>query len=195
MAPPESYLDITSSKFSRFVNLTDSEREWHTEFQYFGENVYAYILQKYGAYVDFVSIQFYESFSKAAMAVNHDDMSPAEYLVCYVERLVLSHKTLDVDFSTDPEPSVNNLHRNVSFPLGKLVFGLANGWAYSEKGNEKTLYISPEQLDFAWTRLSRQRSLPRGFMFWTIDEEGNRGIFLAKDLRKILDSPVSDQVK
>lgn len=193
MAPPESYLDIASSKFSRFVNLTDSEREWHTEFQYFGENVYAYILQKYGAYVDFVSVQFYESFSRSAMAVYYDGLSPAEYLVWYVERLVLNHEILDVGFSTDPEPSVNDLQHNVSFPLDKLVFGLANGWAYSEKGNERTLYISPEQLDLAWTRLSRQRTLPRGFMFWTINEEGNRGIFLAKELRKILDSPVSDQ--
>jgi hypothetical protein len=72
MAPPQSYLDVTNSNFSRFVNLTDPVRSWHAEFSYFGANVYAYILSKCGEYIDFVSIQFYESYSKASMVVNDD---------------------------------------------------------------------------------------------------------------------------
>ena len=195
MAPPESYLDIGSSKFSRYVNLTDAEREWHSSFHYFGQNVYAYILQKYGDSIDFVSVQFYESYSRASMAVHHSGMSPAEYLVGYMEKLFLNDDMVDVDFSTDQDDSVNILSHRVSLPRKKLVFGLANGWAssFSSEGQDKTLYISAEQLEFAWTRLSRQGLLPRGFMFWTIDEEGNRGIFLASDLRKILDSPALDE--
>lgn len=187
MAPPESYLDIESSKFSRYVNLTDAEREWHDSFHYFGQNVYAYILQKYGDCIDFVSVQFYESYSRAGMAVHHDGMSPSEYLVRYIEKLRSNGDTLDVDFSNDK--SVDIRSRSVPFPREKLVFGLANGWA-AAAGQDKTLYIAPAELEFAWTRLSHQHLLPRGFMFWTIDEEGNRGIFLAKELRKILDSPV-----
>ena len=190
MAPPESYRDIGSSKFSRYVNLTDSEREWHSSFHYFGQNAYAYILQKYGDFIDFVSVQFYESYSRAGMAVHHDGISPSEYLVCYVEKLSLAGDSLDVDFSTDSSVEIRS--RNVPLPREKLVFGLANGWAAATE-QDKTLYIAPEELEFAWTHLSRQNLLPRGFMFWTIDEEGNRGVFLARELRKILDSPISDQ--
>jgi len=191
MAPPESYLDITSSKFSRYVNLTDSERDWHADFHYFGANVYAYLLQKYGSYIDFVSVQFYESYSKAALAVHHEGLSPAVYLVTFVERLLLNKETMEVDFSSDPESSVKALSPTVPFPLEKLVLGLANGW--SSPDNEKTLYIPAEELEFAWTRLFRQRALVRGFMFWTINEEGNRDVFLAKDLKRILESPVADE--
>jgi len=88
MAPPQSYLDLSSSKFSRYVNLTDDERQWHSEFSYFGANVYAYVLHKYGHWVDFVSLQFYESYSKAAQAVYYDGIAPSNYLQRYVEDLI-----------------------------------------------------------------------------------------------------------
>lgn len=192
MAPPQSYLDIDSTKFSRFVNLTDPQREWHSDFHYFGANVYAYILQKYASSIDLVHIQFYESYSKAGLAVYHDLIAPSEYLVCFVEALVLNQETMIVDFSEDPDSSVNALQRNVSLPLEKLVIGLGNGWTSVDGGDEKALYVSPEQLEILWKRLSRRRSLVRGFMFWTIDEEGRGGICLAKELRKILDSPTPD---
>lgn len=191
MAPPESYLDISSSKFSRYVNLTEPARGWHSDFHYFGENVYAYLLQKYGSYIDFVSVQFYESYSKASLAVHHNGMSPAEYLIGFVERLRLNGETMYVDFSSDPDASVRTLDPIVSFPLNKLVFGLANGWA--SPGDEKALYIQPKELGFTWKRLSAQNSLPRGFMFWTINEEGNRGVFLAKELYHIVECSVEDE--
>lgn len=191
MAPPESYLDITSSKFSRYVNLTEPARGWHSNFSHFGAGVYSYLMKKYGLYIDFVSVQFYESYSKASLAVHHYGMSPAEYLVRYVERLLLNRETIYVDFSTDPDTSVSYLDPTVSFPLNKLVFGLTNGWA-SPKG-EKTLYIQPKELEFIWIRLSRQQTLPKGFMFWTIEEEGNRGVFLAKELNRIVQSSVEDE--
>ena len=194
MAPPQSYLDIYSSSFSRFVNLTD-QREWQKaqDFHYYGANVYAYILQKFGPYIDLVSIQFYESYSKAAEAVYHEGISARDYLVSFVEALMDREETMFVNFYDDPESSVRMLPQNVSLPLEKLVFGLGNGWTSIDSGDEKALYISPEDLETAWIRLSRQRSLPRGFMFWTIDEEGRRGIFLAKELRKILDIPTPDR--
>ena len=121
------------------------------------------------------------------MAVYHDGVSPSEYLVHLVDALVLKQETMYVDFFTDPDRSVRLLSRNVSLPLEKLVFGLGNGWTSVDSGDEKALYIPPEELELAWNRLSRQHSLPRGFMFWTIDEEGRRGIFLANELRRILD--------
>jgi hypothetical protein len=42
MAPPQSYFDIHTSEFSQFLNLTDPNRSWHSDFSYFGRNLYAY---------------------------------------------------------------------------------------------------------------------------------------------------------
>jgi beta-glucosidase len=164
------------------VNLTDHERQWHNEFSYFGANVYAYVLHKYGHWVDFVSVQFYESYSKAAQAVYHNKIAPSVYLQRYVESLSANHETFYVDFSQDP--SVGMEGQNVSLPLSKLVLGLANGWG-GQTSDYKAIYISPVEAGIAWKALGKQ--IPRGFMFWTIDLEGMNDIYLAHDLNKILD--------
>lgn len=186
MAPPQSYLDTSNEKFSRYVNLTNTEREWHDEFSYFGANVYAFLLQKYGQWVDLVSIQFYESYSRAAQAVYHDGMNASDYLTSFVKALVANEETMYVDFSDDP--NVGMLGQNVSLPLKKLVFGLGNGWTSVgiHSDDEKALYIAPEQLEIAWRILQNDNILPRGFMFWTINLEGLNGIYLARDLNRIL---------
>ena len=45
------------------------------------------MLAKYGEYIDLISIQFYESYSDAALAVFHDNMDVADYLVEFVHEL------------------------------------------------------------------------------------------------------------
>jgi hypothetical protein len=66
LAAPQSYLDVHgTSRFSRYVTLTDQHRQWHGEFQYFGANVYAYLLAKSGHCIDLISVQLNESYSRA----------------------------------------------------------------------------------------------------------------------------------
>jgi hypothetical protein len=183
IAPPQSYLDINNVHFSRFVNLTDNTRNWHAAFSYFGANVYAYVLQKYGHWVDLISIQFYESYSRAGESIYRYGVAPSEYLVSYIGALVQNHFTLDVNFTEDNV--INLMDSNVSIPLTKIVFGFANGWAATEN-NDKAVFFSSRQIEIAWNALKIQNTLPRGFMFWTIDEEGMNGICYARDLSRIL---------
>lgn len=70
----------------------------------------------------------------------------------------------------------------VSVPLSKLVIGLANGWAM---GSERALYLSPVDCRVAYEKLLKP-AVPRGFMFWTINNEGNNGMYLAKGLNQFL---------
>ena len=77
----------------------------------------------------------------------------------------------------------------VSLPLNKLVIGLANGWALNDRDNEKTLYISAEQVRDAYGRMEKVAAgdlTPKGFMFWTIDERGTNSVYLAKGLGRLL---------
>jgi hypothetical protein len=182
LAPPQSYLDVHGTRrFSRYVNLTDEHRQWHSEFRYFGTNVYAYLLAKFDDCIDLISVQLYESYSRAAQAV-HQGIQPGKYLEQYVERLLVNDFKFFVDFADDSLVDLSGV--NVTVPLSKLVFGLANGWV--DTNNDKNLFISPEQVQTAWGALKEKDLLPRGFMFWTIDEEGRNGVNLAQGLNKVL---------
>lgn len=183
MAPPQSYLDIHgSTDFSRAVNLTDKTRYWHNEFSYFGSNVYAYLLHQYGPWIDLVSMQFYESYSRAAMAIFDDNVDPADYLVGYVKKMAADNYTFPVHFEQDPQTKMDGA--NVSLPLSKLVFGFANGWA--KDSGDKTLFFTPSKISDAWETLRTQELLPRGLMFWIIDEEGANGVNMSQDLGQLL---------
>jgi hypothetical protein len=183
MAPPQSYLDINGSKrFSRQVNWTDEGRGWHDNFSYFGRNVYAFVLKRYGNWIDLVSIQLYESYSRADYAVLVDGQQPSDFLINFVQQLASSENFL-VDFSEDVETRMQE--ENVTLPLSKLVFGFANGWALDT--DNKALFIEPDEVSVAWDFLLREQLLPRGFMFWSIDVEGLNGIYLARELSLILD--------
>lgn len=182
-APPQSYLDILgASRFSRYVNLTDPQRQWHADFQYFGSNVYAYLLAKHGESIDIISIQLYESYSRAAQAVFSKGIQPDIYLEQYVRKLAANDFRFLVDFSDDVAVGLGVV--NVTVPLSKLVLGLANGWADTD--DEKQIFISPQQVRGAWFALKQRDLLPRGFMFWTIDEEGRNGVHLARGLNTVL---------
>ncbi len=183
MAPPQSYLDHANTRFSRAVNLSVPSRPWHSEFQYFGSNAYAYVLAKYHEYIDFVSIQFYESYSRAGMDIyGPNKMKPERYLEAYVNELVSNDCTFVIDFEDDPFVKLSN--QRVPLPLSKLVLGFANSWAL-ETG-DKALFIEPEAIRKAYDRLGKDGKAPRGFMFWVIGEEGKNGISFAPSLSDIL---------
>jgi len=54
---------------------------------------------------------------------------------------------------------------------------------------DKTLYVSAEDCRGAYLRLKYSAEgdiAPRGFMFWTIDERGTNGVYLARGIGKFL---------
>ncbi|CAJ1942350.1 unnamed protein product [Cylindrotheca closterium] len=182
MAPPQSYLDISTSRFSRFVNLTHPDRHWHSDFQYFGANVYAHTLAKYGDYVDLVQIQFYESYARAAMEVLYHKISPEGYLSFYNLHLVGKNETFLVNFESDPLVGLPS--QDVALPLSKLVWGFGNGWV--DTPNDKNVYFPPDSIAAAYNALKELRIEPRGFMFWCVGEEGRNGVYYAKALNEVL---------
>lgn len=179
MAPPQSYLDIHSSKFSRRVDLTEPNRPWHAEFHYFGANVYAYLLSKYGDSIDFVSVQFYESYSRAGLSIHHERVAPDDYLVSYITDLLNMGESFDVKFGDDP--TLGYKSQRVSFPLSKLVLAFANGWALDT--DDKALFFEPRSIQRAYERFVKK---PRGMMFWVLGEEGSHGVQYTRDLNRIL---------
>ena len=189
IAPPLSYLNfINNSNFSRYVNISIPNRSWHSDFHYFGSNVYAYLLAKYGNYIDLISIQLYESYSDAGMSIYHDGVKPSDYLYNFVHDLVVNNESYHVKF--DQDTTLGMKAQNVSVPLSKLVIGLANGWAVNNNPDSssyhKALYISGTECEVAYKRLLNDQHVPRGFMFWTIEERGKNDIYLAKDIGRFL---------
>lgn len=186
IAPPQSYLNIKSSRFSRYVNLTDPTANRpapYSTFTYYGSNVYAYLVQQYGDWIDLISIQFYESYSEASYKIKHDGNTASDYLFNYIDELVSNNESFYVNFTEDADVGLSA--QTISLPLQKLVFGFGNGWT---RNSEKIAYISPDQVNITWERLYAisPSMLPRGFMFWTINAEGENDVFLAKELHKIL---------
>ena len=191
MAPPLSYLNFNNSNFSRYVNQTIPDRPWHTEFHYFGSNVYAYLLARYGDYIDLVSIQLYESYSDAALEVYHNGVAAEDYLYNFVYYNVAiqqqNEALFHVNFSQDS--TLNMQDQIVHLNLSKLVIGLANGWAKKDQHNQKTLYISATACKDAYFKLKNSNHgnlTPRGFMYWTIEERGTNEVYLARDIGKFL---------
>jgi len=184
MAPPESYLDITSDKFSRRVNLTYPE-PWHDEFQYHGWNVYAYVLAKWNTSIDLIFLQFYESFSHAAYQTSQLGQSRHAFLIEYCNTLVRNKESMYVKFEDDPSVELPN--QSIPFPLSKLVFGFANGWALNDDIGEKTIFFPATSIRKAYRELATAGKEPRGVGFWVVEEEGSHGVHYAKELKSILD--------
>ena len=173
LAPPQSYFDAGSSKFSRYINLTDPSRSWeHSDFHYFGANVYTYIYAKWADSIDFVSIQLYESYSRAMFESRSDGV--VNYLVKFMQLTEWL-----VDFSDDPSVHFQTL--SIIIPPHKLVLGVANGWA----DGEKSMFITPREIESAFQKLDYYFQ-PRGIMFWTIDLEGEYGVYMAEGLNQFL---------
>jgi len=184
IAPPQSYLNMNNSNFSRYVNISIPNRSWHSDFHYFG----SYLLDKYGMYIDLISIQLYESWSDAGMSIYHDGVNGSDYLYNFVHGLVVNNESYYVEF--DQDTTLDMKVQNVSVPLSKLVIGLANGWAINNNPDSssyhKALYISGKECEVAYKRLLNDHRVPRGFMYWTIEERGKNDVYLAKDIGQFL---------
>ena len=182
VAPAQSYLDIHSESFSLYVNLTDPKRDWHSGFHHFGKNVYGYLLAKYADLIDLVMVQFYESYSRAAMEISFHNMAPEAYLSLYNERLVTNKQQFYVDFEMESEVGLKGQY--VELPLSKLVWGFQNG----ERNNKdaKHVYFPADCIQAAYQDLVDHLMEPRGFMFWVIGREGTHGLYYAKELNDIL---------
>lgn len=186
MAPPESYLDITTPRFSRFVNLTYADDPWHLDFSYHGANVYAYVLAKWGDTIDFVFLQFYESYTHASFQVSQNGVKPGIYLEQYVHQLVGGNDKQNagylVDFGEDPILDLGT--QFVELPLSKLVLGFANGWAKND--DDKVLFFPIKEVKKAYESMKKAQTIPRGMGFWNIEEEGTSGVTLSSGLNSIL---------
>ena len=214
MAPPQSYLDIQSDHtttnnnnnggggpFSTQLNLPPLLSSlWHPEFHYTGYNSYAPLLLF--SDIDFISIQFYETWSRANYEINHrtdnkKKVDPSTYLIQYVEDLVynrnqgyhvlFSSKHLAHFTNNNKEEEEELVRKFIPVPINKLVFGFANGWALNRKDGG-VLYVDPMDVQKAFETFKKKKSaiLPRGCMFWSIGWEGENGIHFAKELHQKL---------
>ena len=182
IVPAQSYLDIDSTKFSRYLNTSVPDRPYHPEFTYFGQNAYAYWLAVYGDYIDLIIVQFYESYSRATMEIKGPNgTTPEDYLQNYVWTLNNLGQTFYVDFESDPEVGLKS--QSVSLPVSKLVWGFSH---VSNPDNDKNTYYPPESINAAYQSLWDWMLDPRGLMFWHINSEGMNGLYYAKEFNQIL---------
>ena len=72
----------------------------------------------------------------------------------------------------------------VQVPPSRLVIGLANGWAGAPEN--KFLLIDPEELSEVQRTLQSNDFNVRGFGFWNMKDEGEKDIFLAETISKIM---------
>eukprot|EP00980_Cylindrotheca_fusiformis_P030937 scaffold25659_cov132-Cylindrotheca_fusiformis.AAC.1 len=116
------------------------------------------------------------------MSIFHSKEAPESYLESYIRNLQDNASSWFVEFEDDPHLKYSS--RQVVLPLSKLVFGFANGWAFTS--DDKVVYFEPKHIQLAYNKLEKANALPRGFMFWVIGEEGSNGIHYAHDLGGIL---------
>lgn len=184
MAPSQSYLDVAETRFDTRVTFAPP---WRPHFAYHGRNLYAYVLVFHGTTVlsggrsvptfDWVGLQLYEGWSRADYNMGQLGVPVPRYLRELVDGM---EKGWDVDFG---KLGI----RRVAVPRHRLLLGLANGWTEPYPPVQKFLFIRQRDLLLAWRCMP---STPKGFMFWTIAEEGRivegTRMFMAKALSNIL---------
>jgi len=193
LAPPQSYLDYDTQSFDQSVLHAPS---WEPNFSYQGHNTYAPVLAKYGTTTitqngqllavptfDFISIQLYESWSRANYLINKLKVPVGTYLTELVEGMIAGWQ---VDFSSDPQIGLKT--QNVTVLSSQLVIGLANAWAGPRPA--KCLLVYPEEAQAGYEALLAKKMQPKGFMFWDIQDEGKdvngQPFYLAKGLNSFL---------
>ena len=171
-------------------------------FSHAGQQAYAYVLHRAGAEAfDWVAVQLYESYSRylrettvvARRALDLEGGAgdgdgdgrgnghhrrrrrrrpaldvPRAQMDALRRRAVAMYDGFPVDL-----PGYGTV--TVQVPPGRLVFGFANGWA----DGTKSVRIERRALNRLFVQLKT-----RGVMFWTIDEEGTRGQYLAREIRE-----------
>ena len=164
MAPPESYLDPTTSEFS--LSLLHNYPEWEKEFPdfaYHGKNAYAYLIAKFSINTfDFVSIQLYEGYAHSLYKYERENKTLGEIMDELIGNLT---KGYIVDFSKDENSGLEK--KLIKLSEEKIVIGLANGWA-----SGKFLFIDKEGIVNGYNYLKEKNKDIRGFMFWNIFDEG-----------------------
>eukprot|EP00593_Proboscia_inermis_P017080 CAMPEP_0171304504 /NCGR_PEP_ID=MMETSP0816-20121228/14231_1 /TAXON_ID=420281 /ORGANISM="Proboscia inermis, Strain CCAP1064/1" /LENGTH=313 /DNA_ID=CAMNT_0011784619 /DNA_START=58 /DNA_END=999 /DNA_ORIENTATION=+ len=197
MAPAESYLDSMatdvddSQLFSLDLNILPSawmrsERDRSiinsSGFSHAGRQCYAYVLKKAGIDTfDWVAIQLYEGFSRYLHETTRIQPESLDSTEAIFRRADAFYRGYDVNNM----PSYGKV--NIKIPPHKLVIGVANGWA----DGVKFAKISSDDVAQAQRLLLEKygpKGLFRGAMFWTIEEEGNDGIFMASSLVTALKS-------
>lgn len=187
LVPAQSYFDQTTSSFN--TSLLSSYEDWHPEFTYRGTNCYAYLVAAAAAgkanaspfssastssafAFDAVSVQLYESWSRAGQALFQPPLEPA---VTYLRRLwgTLTSDTAGgwvVDFGEEGAWPGLRLAGPHPVPLApaNLVVGLSRG---SADGSGKSAFFRPVDAGAAYEATAASRR-PRGFAFWNIAGEG-----------------------
>lgn len=183
MVPPQSYFDSSTSDFN--LSLLNAYPDFHPNFHYRGLNCYAYM---YAAAppntFDLVTVQLYESWSRADQALLQQGRPPAEVL----EQLAKSYiNGWEVDFGKNPQLRVSGRHF-IKVPADKLVIGFSFG---SSDGSGKMAFFWPESAGAA--RAAGGASFrPRGYAYWDIQEEGTAAngtetvLYMAAGLNKFL---------
>jgi len=179
MAPPQSYFDVTTHQFNRFLNNTDPH--FHPDFHYRGRNSYTYLWAAAPAGTfDLVEVQTYETFGPALRGLQ--SMSGSEYLQTWAADL-LRGWVINV---TDPLLPQTGL-LPVAVPPSRLLIGLSFGGG----GGGRSACFWPESIRIAFeTAEPSQR--PRGYAFWNIGQDGrkmngtNRSVSLARSLNSFL---------
>ena len=159
LVPAQSYFDPTANTFDYKLNA--SYNDWHPDFPYRGTNTYTPLVVKNSSLFDFVSVQFYESWSRCGQAIEQQFQDPAQYLADFV-RAVASGWT--VDFGDVHQPLGLTGKHNVSLDVAeKLVLGFSTGSKMQNRG--KMIYVAPNDVRRAYLNLAPSHRF-RGCMFW-----------------------------
>ena len=169
MAPSESYLDYSTNEFS--LSLLHNHPEWEKEFPnftYHGRNTYAYLLKKFGKTkkgfetFDFISVQIYEGLSHAFHKYSREGISFGKIITDLIRNFKEGY---EVEFKMEKDCDIEN--GIIKIDPNKVVVGLANGWA-----NGKFIFVKKQDIISGYEELKKNGLDCRGFMFWTIKEEG-----------------------
>ena len=185
LVPPESYLDVSETRFDRA--LTFAYDEWAppllpAPFTYHGRNAYAYLLAANSpATYDFVTIQLYESYSHADYNLTQRTQPAAAYLEAWARALDAGWV---VRFSDDASLGMDDAA--VRVPHTKLVVGLAAGWC-GGSAPIKAVCIDPADVGAAYGAFAF-----RGGAFWNVEDDGSvpsgaaEPLFIARGLAEFL---------
>ena len=163
LAPPQSYFDITTKQFNRFLN--NSDPHFHPEFHYMGRNGYAYILAAAPAGTfDLVEVQLYETFAPALRSLDAG-MLGEDYLRLWAANL-LGGWMINV---TDPLLPLKGLV-SVHLDSSRLIAGLS----FAPGGSAgRSAFFWPDQIRQAY-QAAEPLWRPRGYAFWNIALEGSK---------------------
>lgn len=165
LVPPQSYLDVETSRFSRSLAL--AYPEYHPEFAYHGANAYAVLLAAYNDWsrptFDFVDVQLYETYSRACEAIDGRGRAPSAYLLGLVRALEAGWV---VDFDDDAALGVRT--QPVRVPASRLVLGFSRGWP-------KSVWVPPREVGKAFAMLGPAER-PRGLMYWNMADDGEQPV-------------------